>query len=120
MLTKIFLNKFESAEDGYWNEVAKKLESKGYKVHRESSDCDMALMVNASFLNPSAFDNKIGFYLDMPESYHGNHIFWMTHVMAPVLSKYYGDGNLVNLFGFTTEQASEKIINYYKHYTGDL
>jgi hypothetical protein len=116
---QIFLNKFPSAEDSFWGEVANKLNAKGYEVHKESIDCDVALMMNAAFLNPSAFDKKIGFYLDMPEHYHSNAIYWMTHIMAPILKKYYDEGNLVNLFGMTTEQACDKIINYHKAMSDD-
>lgn len=112
---EIFINKYESSEDPFWIKVAEKLNEKGYEVHKESKPCDIALIMNASFLNPSAYDKKIGFYLDMPKNYHGKQVFWMTHIMAPILARYYDDDKLINLFGFTSERACDEIINYYRY-----
>lgn len=114
----IFINKFRNYESVYWYEVAENLKKKGYEVHDESVDCDMALILNAAFMNPSTYKNKYGFYLAMPDKHEERKLFWMT-LMSTILSKYYQNGHLINFFGLTPEDASNKIIYMYRQLSND-
>lgn len=111
--TEIFLNNFPSQDDRFWNQIAISLQRKGYTVNRQTVECDHAILLNAHFLNPSVFRNKTGFVLNMPEDKQSNSIYWMTHVMNPILERYFDDGKYINLYGLSVEQAVKKVTECY-------
>ena len=110
---KIFLNKFENTDNEFWNQVELRLKKKGYDVYKETSKCDVALLMNASFLNPTTYKNKYGFYLSIPSNLKEKKIYWMN-LMGPILEKYYEPGHLMNFFGLNADMAADKIISLYK------
>jgi hypothetical protein len=115
---KIFANKFPSFEDPYWNEVESVLNEKGHQVYRESSECDVALMMNAAFLNPSVYKEKYGFYFNYPNNIQNGRISWFR-MMTPILEKYYDDDKLIDVFGMKATDTANIIIQHYIMVTND-
>jgi len=116
---KIFLNKWENDDNRFWNPVETELKKRGYEVFRESSECDWAILMNATFMNPSTYKNKVGFYTGSgPTEVVGDKVFWID-LMAPILEKYYKPGHLINIFGNTIEQTVNRIINVHRQLSYD-
>ena len=112
-IVKIFLNKWENDDNKFWNPVETELQNRGYTIYRESSECDWAILMNATFMNPSTYKNKVGFYIGTLTEITGDKVFWID-LMAPILEKYYKPGHLISIIGMTPGQTADKIENVYR------
>lgn len=110
--TKIFINKFKNNENVFWDKVVSELEQRGFEIHTETSDCDVAILLNALMMNPSVYKDQYGFVITMPEGQTGDNIYW-SNLMASILDRYFGNGRLINCYRMSVNQTADKVEKYY-------
>ena len=113
---KIFCPQDMGSDLTFWEKITKRLNQIGYVVYDEVEDCEIALIINASFTNPQVFKRQVFFGLvtygigDKPQSPQDR---WINEIYRNILSEYCE--HFVDLSHMTIEQATDKIIFYAEH-----